>query len=373
MAIIVKPDMSNIWASGGAIIAPSPAKVQTGWTPEIPPHQWENWVQNRQDEAISYLFQRGIAEWDATTEYSANGSFVQWNGKTYKAIANSINVPPSNTSSWKVWGLEIEDLPSASTTTQGVIEIATNPETIAGTDSVRAIPPSGLQARLAGQSITAGNGLSGGGTMAASRTLSLATPGTLDGSTTNAVTASSHTHAISAASATLRGVVELATNAETITGTDTARAVTPAGLTSRTALESRTGLVQLATTAEAQALANDAKALTPKKLADAFKGSNQILSVSGYQKIAGGLILQWGAFTLDFDSTSVAALDGITFPIAFPTAARAVIVQKYSGVGVGAGMSDAVINQTPFGFGYRATTSGNPYTGVGFTYFALGY
>jgi hypothetical protein len=45
-------------------------------------------------------------------------------------------------------------------------------------------------------SIVAGNGLSGGGTLAASRTLALATPGTVTVSSTNAVTASSHTHAL---------------------------------------------------------------------------------------------------------------------------------------------------------------------------------
>jgi len=44
--------------------------------------------------------------------------------------------------------------------------------------------------------LTAGNGLSGGGTLAGDRTFALGTPGTLTGSTTNSVTASSHTHAI---------------------------------------------------------------------------------------------------------------------------------------------------------------------------------
>lgn len=80
------------------------------------------------------------------------------------------------------------------------------------------------------RTLTAGNGLTGGGNLTADRTLALGTPGTLSGSTANAVTATSHTHAISAATDALRGVVELATDAETQAGTDTARAVTPAGL-----------------------------------------------------------------------------------------------------------------------------------------------
>lgn len=44
--------------------------------------------------------------------------------------------------------------------------------------------------------IVAGNGLSGGGSLAASRTLSLGTPSSIDASTTNSATTSSHTHAI---------------------------------------------------------------------------------------------------------------------------------------------------------------------------------
>ena len=58
-------------------------------------------------------------------------------------------------------------------------------------------------------SITAGNGLTGGGTLAASRTLALGTPGTITASSTNAVQATGHTHAIDKASLTVAGVVQL--------------------------------------------------------------------------------------------------------------------------------------------------------------------
>jgi hypothetical protein len=46
------------------------------------------------------------------------------------------------------------------------------------------------------RNITAGNGLSGGGDLSIDRTISLATPSTITSSTTNSVTASSHTHAL---------------------------------------------------------------------------------------------------------------------------------------------------------------------------------
>jgi len=44
--------------------------------------------------------------------------------------------------------------------------------------------------------ITAGNGLSGGGTLASNRTITLGTPGTITNSTSNEVTSTSHTHAL---------------------------------------------------------------------------------------------------------------------------------------------------------------------------------
>jgi len=44
--------------------------------------------------------------------------------------------------------------------------------------------------------ISAGDGLTGGGTLADNRTLTLGTPSTIDNATTNSLTASSHTHAL---------------------------------------------------------------------------------------------------------------------------------------------------------------------------------
>ncbi|MEN2433748.1 hypothetical protein, partial [Comamonas sp. F1-6] len=50
---------------------------------------------------------------------------------------------------------------------------------------------------LAARNIVAGNGLTGGGNLTADRTLTLGTPSTLTGVTTNAATATSHTHQVS--------------------------------------------------------------------------------------------------------------------------------------------------------------------------------
>jgi len=67
----------------------------------------------------------------------------------------------------------------------------------------------GLDGVLSGKSSTgttmvAGNGLSGGGTLAAARTFTLGTPGAITAVSTDSVSATSHTHSLSAANVGLR-------------------------------------------------------------------------------------------------------------------------------------------------------------------------
>lgn len=76
-----------------------------------------------------------------------------------------------------------------------------------------------------------------------------------------------HSHPKVTATDEIRGQVELATNAETQAGADATRAVTPASLSSRTALEDRTGIAETATQAETDAETDDARIVTPLKLA----------------------------------------------------------------------------------------------------------
>jgi hypothetical protein len=77
------------------------------------------------------------------------------------------------------------------------------------------------------------------------------------------------------ASSTAAGIVELATDAETTTGTDTVRATTPANvaaaITARAATTSAPGIVELATTGEATAESDATRAVTPAGLADRAK------------------------------------------------------------------------------------------------------
>ena len=92
-------------------------------------------------------------------------------------------------------------VPDASLTVKGIVELATDAETIAGTDAARAVTPASL--------------------------------------------AAAGTTLVPAASDTVAGRVELATSAETITGSDATRAVTPAGLAAKVASDTAAGIVEL--------------------------------------------------------------------------------------------------------------------------------
>lgn len=111
MPEILKPNFNNgLWASGGAIVAPSNVKIATGWTAEVPPFQWENWSQNRQDEAILHLFQKGVSEWDAASNYyfttSGTRSYVQGSdGQIYVAVQDSMGQNPTTDATDTYWKL----------------------------------------------------------------------------------------------------------------------------------------------------------------------------------------------------------------------------------------------------------------------------
>lgn len=67
------------------------------------------------------------------------------------------------------------------------------------------------------------------------------------------------------ATESLKGIAEVATQAETNTGANDTHIVTPSKLHARAASESLTGIIAIATTGEAQGGSDDAKAMTPVK------------------------------------------------------------------------------------------------------------
>ncbi len=101
-------------------------------------------------------------------------------------------------------------------------------------------------------------------------------------------------------------------------------------------VHTNTNSVALATAAEAQAF-TAGKIIDGAALNTALKGGNQSLATNGYQKLPGGLIVQWG-----FSAVTGPGYQAITFPITFPNAClsmqnsaktnSAVLANNYSNV-----------------------------------------
>ena len=148
--------------------------------------------------------------------------------------------------------------PDASATVKGIVELATNAETITGSDTVRAVTPAGLAAASTTLVPAASDTVAG--------RVELATDGeTITGTDTARAITPANLQA-KVASDTAKGIVELATDAETATGTDTTRALTPANLASLVSTTSAKGIVELATNAEAITGTDTARAVTPAAL-----------------------------------------------------------------------------------------------------------
>lgn len=171
----------------------------------------------------------------------------------------------------------------ASETQSGLLQIATNAEALALADDTVAITPAKLAAVFTGQTAETGqygtiqladNTVAAAGTDAERAV----TPASLAYTLNNYDFAGS----LSAASTTVSGIVELSTNTEALTGTDTARAVTPAALkhvldnTAVSVSDASTtvkGIVELATSTETVAGSDALRVVTPAGLAVAMQST----------------------------------------------------------------------------------------------------
>lgn len=96
MAQFLKPsNLNNVWASGGDRIYPGDTKYATGWQVEIPPRQYFNGIDYKQDQMLAHLNQHGIPVWDNETEYQENQSYVQGStGTVYRCVLTHTNQNP---------------------------------------------------------------------------------------------------------------------------------------------------------------------------------------------------------------------------------------------------------------------------------------
>lgn len=116
--MVEKPNVTRIWASAAAaadIVDPDvrePGKFAAGWTGEIPPYEYFNFLHKLFTQVLAHINERGIAEWDANTQYLQGMSYVQRNGQVYRAVAdNKGRDPASSPSHWQTWPPRIRDIP----------------------------------------------------------------------------------------------------------------------------------------------------------------------------------------------------------------------------------------------------------------------
>lgn len=269
MAEITKPlSLNIIWSSSGVATAPTTSKYQTGWTIEAPPYQTVNYVFNKSDTVLAHLNQFGFLSWDAETEYQANKSWTRHNGVVYFCKVTNTNQNPLSDVSETYWRPILDGtkvLPAASVSAYGLTLIddadaATARTTLGGT--------------------TVGKALFTTASASAARTTLGAT--TVGGNVFIAASESAARTAIGVVNSTesLSGIIEIASDAETITGTDNTRALTPAKLR---------------------------------------LGFGILLGVTGYISFPtwmGGLVVQWARISVTDDGNTT-----WTYPIAFPNAA----------------------------------------------------
>jgi hypothetical protein len=254
MAEINKPsDINKIWAAAGDVLAPSDSKIATGWQVEIPPRQYFNYIDNKQDQAIAHINQHGIPVWDNTTEYQYSVSGTKSicmgsDGTIYRTKQVSINQNPVTDTTDTYWEIAFANVADFYTQTQS---------------DVRYLQKSANLSDL-----------------------------------TNTATARTNLSVYSQAQTYNQSQIDAKTT--------------------------------VASAAQAQAQTSDVVLLSALKLAAAFQGANQsITPAPGFQKVPGGLIVQWGTVAVAGGSTPV------SFPVVFPNKCLSVLQGEGSSSGWG--------------------------------------
>lgn len=248
MPLFAKPQFNSVWAATGTRLTPDPAKISQGWIVEIPPHEYENWSQNRQDALLAHINQVGIPMWDATVEYQAGKSYIQGttSGTIYRAVNTNTNVNPEldiqgnwvvafeaqGTALLKSQNLadvpdkalartnlgipstvfydgrylikteNFADVPNKATARSNLglgnsatLNVGTTSNTVAAGNDGRIV-----NAVQTSRVVTAGDGLTGGGNLSGNIAITLGTPSHITPTSGNNVTPTSHSHAINMSS-----------------------------------------------------------------------------------------------------------------------------------------------------------------------------
>lgn len=138
MAILNKPTGLNIlWASTGVKTSPDTAKINLGWVVEIPPFQYQNWLDNRQDAFIAHTNQHGIPVWDAETEYQGGLSYTKGSdGIVYKCLSTGINFNPTDPLNRSRWAVAFETFGSVAIVQAALTQHLSNYASLSGITNI---------------------------------------------------------------------------------------------------------------------------------------------------------------------------------------------------------------------------------------------
>ena len=184
------------------------------------------------------------------------------------------------------------------------------------------------------------------------------------------------------ATESVAGIAKIATQTEVNNGLEDTKIVTSKKLKARLdsllagvgttfvkltqlSTESLAGIVKISTTAQVTAGTDNTTAISPAKLFEVFANSK---ATNGYQKLPGGLIIQWGGAI--FSASTGATGEVITLPIAFPNAFLR-ITGTDGGYGANA-VGITIIGKSQFRCWGRVASSG-AFSDTGFHWVAIGY
>lgn len=133
------------------------------------------------------------------------GDWIISDGTNWQRVPSTQSVTSVQGRTGDVW-IDLADVGLAGFDPADYMRLAFT-ETVTGSKTfTQTITGTITNAQNVSRTVTAGNGLTGGGELTANRTLSLGTPGTITGSSTNSTSGSSHTHAINISASDINAV-----------------------------------------------------------------------------------------------------------------------------------------------------------------------
>lgn len=104
----ILPPWGELAQDSGDMVQPSNTQIEAGWPESATPpaRQYFNWLFYFLSNAIRYLSQRGLTDFNSGEIYQLNARVIGDDGNTYVSLqnANTNNTPSTSPTWWKQWG-----------------------------------------------------------------------------------------------------------------------------------------------------------------------------------------------------------------------------------------------------------------------------